>query len=67
MNKGILQVTNKKSGEIYFEITTTIEELAYATFNFYECEYLFFIGDYPGTYNHKGTLKTEDIKKLMEG
>lgn len=67
MNKGILQVMNKKSGEIYFEITTTIEELAYATFNFYECDYEFFIGDYPGTNGHKGILKTEEIKKLMEG
>lgn len=65
-DRGVLQVIDKESGETLFEIETTIEKVAYATFNFRLCDYQFIEGDY-GCETPEYILNTRDIKELMEG
>ena len=62
-DRGVLQVIDKESGETLFEIETTIAKVAYATFNFGECDYQFIEGEY-GCINPQYILNTRDIKEL---
>ena len=60
MNRGILQVIYKESGETLFETETTIKGLKESMFNFDLCDYQFI------TDSSHNILNTGEIKALVD-